>query len=153
CDLLPEWTPVNVIERAVERVRHQVGDAQVLCALSGGVDSSVAALLVHRAIGKQLTCVFVDTGLMRTGEAEQVVEAFDRHCRVPLVHVDRADLFLSRLAGVVDPEVKRKTIGELFIRTFEEVARERGQEARFLVQGTLYPDVIESGSRTAAKIK
>jgi GMP synthase (glutamine-hydrolysing) len=153
CDLLPEWTPVNVIERAVERVRHQVGEAQALCALSGGVDSSVAALLVHRAIGKQLTCVFVDTGLMRTGEAEQVVETFDRHFRVPLVHVDRTDRFLSGLAGVTDPETKRKSIGELFIRTFEEVARERGQDARFLVQGTLYPDVIESGSRTAAKIK
>jgi GMP synthase (glutamine-hydrolysing) len=153
CDLLPEWTPVNVVERAVERVRNQVGDAPVLCALSGGVDSSVAALLVHRAVGKQLTCVFVDTGLLRAGEAEQVVETFDRHFRVPLVHLDRSDVFLSRLAGVTDPETKRKTIGELFIRTFEEVARDSGRDARFLVQGTLYPDVIESGSATAARIK
>jgi GMP synthase (glutamine-hydrolysing) len=153
CDLLPEWTPVNVIERAVDRIRHQVGKAHALCALSGGVDSSVAALLVYRAIGKSLTCVFVDTGLMRSGEAEQVVETFDRHFHVPLVHVDRSDLFLSKLQGVTDPEAKRRIIGELFIRTFEEVARDRGQDARFLVQGTLYPDVIESGSRTAARIK
>jgi GMP synthase (glutamine-hydrolysing) len=153
CDLLPEWTPLNVIERAIDRIRHRVGDANALCALSGGVDSSVAALLVHRAIGKRLTCVFVDTGLMRSGEAEQVVETFDRHFHVPLLHVERSDLFLSRLEGVTDPEAKRRIIGELFIRTFEEVARDRGQDARFLVQGTLYPDVIESGSRTAARIK
>jgi GMP synthase (glutamine-hydrolysing) len=153
CDLLPEWTPVNVIERAVERIRHQVGESPVLCALSGGVDSSVAALLVHRAVGKSLTCVFVDTGLLRSGEAEQVVETFDRHFRVPLIHVDRSEAFLAGLAGVTDPERKRKIIGELFIRTFEEIARDRVPDARFLVQGTLYPDVIESGSRTAARIK
>ncbi len=153
CDLLPEWTPTNVIERAVERIRHQVRDAQVLCALSGGVDSAVAALLVHRAVGKSLTCVFVDTGLLRSGEAEQVVQTFGDHFHVPLIHVDRADLFLSHLAGVTDPERKRRIIGERFIRVFEEIARTQGQEARFLVQGTLYPDVIESGSRTAAKIK
>jgi GMP synthase (glutamine-hydrolysing) len=153
CGLLPEWTPANVIERAVERIRHQVGDAHALCALSGGVDSSVAALLVHKAIGKQLTCVFVDTGLMRAGEAEQVVRTFGEHFQVPLIHVDREEAFLSGLAGVTDPERKRKVIGELFIRTFEEVARDRVPDARFLVQGTLYPDVIESGSRTAAKIK
>jgi GMP synthase (glutamine-hydrolysing) len=113
----------------------------------------VAALLVHKAIGKQLTCVFVDTGLMRAGEAEQVVQTFGEHFQVPLIHVDREDAFLSGLAGVTDPERKRKVIGELFIRTFEEVARERVPDARYLVQGTLYPDVIESGSRTAAKIK
>jgi GMP synthase (glutamine-hydrolysing) len=153
CDLLPEWTPVNVIERAVERIRHQVGDSPVLCALSGGVDSSVAALLVHRAVGKNLTCVFVDTGLLRSGEGEQVVETFDRHFHVPLIHVDRSETFLAGLAGVTDPERKRKIIGELFIRTFEEIARDRVPDARFLVQGTLYPDVIESGSRTAARIK
>ncbi|MGZ4126390.1 MAG: glutamine-hydrolyzing GMP synthase [Actinomycetota bacterium] len=151
CGLLPEWTPVNVIERSVERIRAQVGDAKVICALSGGVDSSVAALLVHRAIGEQLTCVFVDTGLLRAGEAEQVEDTFARHFRVPLVHVKAADRFLARLAGVTDPEDKRKGIGEEFIRVFEEAARPIG--ARFLVQGTLYPDVIESGSRTAAKIK
>ncbi len=153
CGLLPEWTPANVIERAVERVRLQVGEAEALCALSGGVDSAVAALLVHKAIGKNLTCVFVDTGLMREGEAEQVVETFGEHFHVPLVHVDRAELFLSNLAGVTDPEHKRKIIGEGFIRVFEEMARDAGQDARFLVQGTLYPDVIESGSRTAARIK
>jgi GMP synthase (glutamine-hydrolysing) len=153
CDLLPEWTPANVIERAVERIRHQVGDGRVLCALSGGVDSSVAALLVYRAVGKSLTCVFVDTGLLRAGEGEQVVDTFGQHFRVPLVHVDREELFVSKLAGVRDPEEKRKVIGEQFIRVFEEIARVQGHEARFLVQGTLYPDVIESGSRTAAKIK
>jgi GMP synthase (glutamine-hydrolysing) len=151
CGLLPEWTAVNVIERNVDRIRAQVGDAKVICALSGGVDSSVAALLVHRAIGEQLTCVFVDTGLLRSGEAEQVEDTFARHFKVPLVHVKAADRFLGRLAGVTDPERKRKAIGEEFIRVFEEAARPIG--ARFLVQGTLYPDVIESGSRTAAKIK
>jgi GMP synthase (glutamine-hydrolysing) len=153
CGLLPEWTPANLIERGVERIRHQVGDDRVLCALSGGVDSSVAALLVYKAIGKNLTCVFVDTGLLRAGEAEQVVQTFGEHFRVPLVHVDKSDLFLSKLEGVTDPEQKRRIIGEQFIRVFEEIARTEGREARFLVQGTLYPDVIESGSRTAAKIK
>jgi GMP synthase (glutamine-hydrolysing) len=152
CGLLPDWTPANVIERAVERIRLQVGDAHALCALSGGVDSAVAALLVHKAIGKSLTCVFVDHGLLRSGEAEQVVATFAEHFQVPLVHVDRSEQFLRRLAGVTDPEEKRRAIGELFIRTFEEIASEHG-EARFLVQGTLYPDVIESGSRTAARIK
>src|SRR5206468_4147026 len=123
------------------------------CALSGGVDSSVAALLVYKAIGKNLTCVFVDTGLLRAGEAEQVVQTFGEHFHVPLIHVDKSDLFLGKLEGVTDPEVKRRIIGEQFIRVFEEIARTEGREAGFLVQGTLYPDVIESGSRTAAKIK
>jgi GMP synthase (glutamine-hydrolysing) len=153
CELLPEWTPTNVIERAVERIRHQVGDGHAICALSGGVDSAVAALLVYKAIGKNLTCVFVDTGLMRSGESDQVIETFGRHFHVPLIDLDREDLFLERLAGVTDPERKRKIIGESFIRIFEEQAHELGADARFLVQGTLYPDVIESGSRTAAKIK
>jgi GMP synthase (glutamine-hydrolysing) len=152
CGLLPEWTPVNVIERAVDRIRERVGAGNALCALSGGVDSAVAALLVHRAIGDWLTCVFVDTGLLRDGEPDQVEETFARHFRVPLVHVKAEDRFLSRLEGVADPEAKRRAIGEEFIRVFEEVAVEH-REARFLVQGTLYPDVIESGSRTAAKIK
>jgi GMP synthase (glutamine-hydrolysing) len=152
CGLLPEWTPVNVIERAVDRIRERVGAGNALCALSGGVDSAVAALLVHRAIGDRLTCVFVDTGLLRDGEPDQVEETFARHFRVPLVHVKAEDRFLSRLEGVADPEAKRRAIGEEFIRVFEEVAVEH-REARFLVQGTLYPDVIESGSRTAAKIK
>jgi GMP synthase (glutamine-hydrolysing) len=152
CGLLPDWTPANVIERSVERIRAQVGDAEVLCALSGGVDSAVAALLVYKAVGEKLTCVFVDTGLLREGEPEQVEDTFARHFRVPLVRVKAADRFLAKLSGVEDPERKRRTIGEEFIRVFEETAREH-KGARFLVQGTLYPDVIESGSRTAAKIK
>jgi GMP synthase (glutamine-hydrolysing) len=152
CGVLPDWTPVNIVEDAVEGVRRQVGGAEVLCALSGGVDSSVAALLVHRAIGDQLTCVFVDHGLNREGEPEQVEETFGRHFGVPLVHVKAQDRFLAKLAGVTDPEAKRRAIGEEFIRVFEEVAHEH-RGARFLVQGTLYPDVIESGSRTAANIK
>jgi GMP synthase (glutamine-hydrolysing) len=152
CGLLPDWTPVNVIDRAVERVREQVGEGRVLCALSGGIDSAVAALLVHRAVGDRLTCVFVDTGLLREGEPEEVEETFASHFRVPLVHVKAADRFLARLEGVVDPEEKRRRIGEEFIRVFEETARDHSG-ATFLVQGTLYPDVIESGSRTAAKIK
>jgi GMP synthase (glutamine-hydrolysing) len=152
CDLLPDWTPTNIIEDAVERIRARVGEAEVLCALSGGVDSAVAALLVHRAVGDQLTCVFVDHGLNREGEPDQVEETFARHFQIPLVHVKSADRFLAKLAGVTDPEAKRKTIGEEFIRVFEEVAREH-EGARFLVQGTLYPDVIESGSKTAANIK
>jgi len=151
CGLLPDWTPAGVIERSVARIREQVGDRKVICALSGGVDSSVAALLVHKAVGEQLTCVFVDTGLLREDEPEQVEDTFARHFRVPLVHVKAADRFLARLAGVTDPEEKRKRIGEEFIRVFEDAARPTG--ARYLVQGTLYPDVIESGSRTAARIK
>jgi len=152
CGLLPDWTPANVIERGVERIRDQVGTEEAICALSGGVDSAVAALLVYKAIGDRLTCVFVDTGLLREGEAEQVEDTFSRHFRVPLIHVKAADRFQGKLVGVEDPERKRRIIGEEFIRVFEEVAREH-RGARFLVQGTLYPDVIESGSRTAAKIK
>ncbi len=152
CGLLPDWTPANIIDEQVQRIPAQVGDAQVLCALSGGVDSAVAALLVHRAVGDQLTCVFVDHGLNREGEPEQVEETFARHFKVPLIHVKATDRFLAKLAGITDPERKRKTIGEEFIRVFEEVAREQAG-ARFLVQGTLYPDVIESGSTTAANIK
>jgi len=151
CGLLPDWTPANVIERSVARIREQVREAQVVCALSGGVDSSVAALLVHKAVGDHLTCVFVDTGLLREGEPEQVEDTFSRHFHVPLVHVKAADRFLAKLAGATDPEEKRTRIGEEFIRVFEEAAVPIG--ARFLVQGTLYPDVIESGSRTAARIK
>jgi GMP synthase (glutamine-hydrolysing) len=152
CGLLPDWTPTNIVDEQVHRIREQVGDAQVLCALSGGVDSAVAALLVHRAVGDQLTCVFVDHGLNREGEPDQVEETFARHFHVPLVHVKAEDRFLAKLAGVTDPEAKRKAIGEEFIRVFEEVARDH-TGARFLVQGTLYPDVIESGSKTAANIK
>jgi GMP synthase (glutamine-hydrolysing) len=153
CDLPPTWTMTSVIEEATERIRAQVGSARVVCALSGGVDSSVAAALVHRAVGDQLTCVFVDHGLLRGGEADQVEETFRRHLQVDLVHVKAQDRFLERLAGVSDPETKRKLIGETFIRVFEEVARDELEDARFLVQGTLYPDVIESGTRDAARIK
>src|SRR4051812_31510069 len=140
----PAWTPAAVIEEQVERIRAQVGSERVLCALSGGVDSAVAALLVHKAVGDQLTCVFVDHGLLRKGEAEQVIETFDGHFHVPLVHVRAQERFLRRLAGVTDPELKRKIIGEEFIRVFEEEARALG-DVNWLVQGTLYSDVIESG--------
>jgi GMP synthase (glutamine-hydrolysing) len=146
----PAWTPAAVIEEQVERIRAQVGRERVLCALSGGVDSAVAALLVHKAVGDQLTCVFVDHGLLRKNEAEQVVETFGGHFHVPLVHVEAEDRFLERLAGVEDPERKRKIVGEEFIRVFEEEARRLG-DVRFLVQGTLYSDVIESGGTENAE--
>ncbi|HKH12295.1 MAG TPA: glutamine-hydrolyzing GMP synthase [Rubrobacter sp.] len=152
CGCKPDWTPVNIITDAVERIREQVGDRKVICGLSGGVDSSTAAMLVHRAIGDNLTCVFVDHGLLRQNEAEQVIEAFGENSDVPLVHVDSKGRFLDKLAGVTDPEAKRKIIGEEFIRTFEEEAKGI-EDATFLVQGTLYSDVIESGTRDAAKIK
>jgi GMP synthase (glutamine-hydrolysing) len=152
CQAPPTWTAHQFIEEQIERIRAQVGDEKVICALSGGVDSAVAALLVHRAVGDQLTCVFVDHGLLRKDEATGVVEAFEEHFQVPLVHVDAVDRFLGRLEGVEDPETKRRIIGEEFIRLFEDEARSLG-DVRYLVQGTLYSDVIESGSRTAAKIK
>ncbi len=152
CGCKPDWTPVNIITDAVGRIREQVGDRKAICGLSGGVDSSTAAMLVHRAIGDNLTCVFVDHGLLRQNEAEQVVEAFGENSEVPLVHVNSKGRFLDKLAGVTDPEAKRKIIGEEFIRTFEEEARQI-EDATFLVQGTLYSDVIESGTRDAAKIK
>jgi GMP synthase (glutamine-hydrolysing) len=152
CGCRPEWTPVNIITDAVERIREHVGDARAICGLSGGVDSATAAMLVHRAIGDNLTCVFVDHGLLRHNEAQQVVEAFGQNSDVPLVHVDAAGRFLDKLADVTDPEAKRKIIGEEFIRTFEEEAGKL-EDATFLVQGTLYSDVIESGTRDAARIK
>jgi GMP synthase (glutamine-hydrolysing) len=153
-DAPPAWTPAAVIEEQVERIRAQVGRERVLCALSGGVDSAVAALLVHKAVGDQLTCVFVDHGFLRKDEALQVVETFSDHFHVPLVHVDAQERFLERLAGVDEPEEKRRRIGEEFIRVFEEEARRLGS-VRQLVQGTLYSDVIESGGSdgVAAKIK
>ena len=149
----PNWTSVSIIEEQEAAVRARVGDGHVLCALSGGVDSSVAALLVHRAIGDKLTCVFVDTGLLRKDEAVQVVDTFQRHQHIELIHIRAADRYFDRLAGVTDPEDKRKIVGELFIRIFEEHAGGL-EDAKYLVQGTLYPDVIESGGRDgASKIK
>jgi len=152
CGCEPSWTMSSIIDQSVSAIREQVGDERLICGLSGGVDSAVAAAIVHRAVGAQLTCVFVDTGLMRQGEGEQVVETFRRHQGIELIHIRAADRFFERLAGVIDPEEKRKTIGELFIRVFEEAAGGL-TDARFLVQGTLYPDVIESGTPDAAKIK
>jgi GMP synthase (glutamine-hydrolysing) len=145
--IAPTWTPAGIIEEQVARVRQTVGDARVICALSGGVDSAVAAALVHKAIGDQLTCVFVDHGLLRAGEAEQVEKDFVAATGVRLHVVDAADRFLTALAGVTDPEQKRKIIGREFIRVFEAAAREIDSDTHveFLVQGTLYPDVVESG--------
>jgi GMP synthase (glutamine-hydrolysing) len=139
-----KWSPASVIDEQVELIRSRVGDGRAVCGLSGGVDSATAALLVHRAIGDRLVCVLVDHGLLRKNEADQVVNAFRDQLHVPLVHVEASDRFLTRLAGVTDPERKRKIIGEEFIRVFEEQAREI-DDARFLVQGTLYSDLIESG--------
>ncbi|HEV2460031.1 MAG TPA: glutamine-hydrolyzing GMP synthase [Ktedonobacterales bacterium] len=158
CGCAPTWTSGAFIEEAVASIRAQVGDGRVICGLSGGVDSAVAALLVHRAIGDRLTCIFVDTGCMRAGEPEQVEETFRRHMGIRLVMVDARERFLSRLAGVTDPEVKRRLIGEEFVRIFEaEAERLREHEpVGFLAQGTLYPDVIESTSHdttAAQKIK
>ncbi|HUG02223.1 MAG TPA: glutamine-hydrolyzing GMP synthase [Longimicrobiales bacterium] len=145
CGCEASWTAGSFIEDAVGRIREQVGSEAVICGLSGGVDSSVAAALVHRAVGDRLTCIFVDNGLLRRGEAEAVERTFRRHMGMKLVAVDASDRFLAALAGVEDPEEKRRRVGETFIRVFEEAAREAG-DARFLVQGTLYPDVIESVS-------
>ncbi|HSH45921.1 MAG TPA: glutamine-hydrolyzing GMP synthase [Longimicrobiales bacterium] len=146
CGCEPTWTAGSFIDDEVERIRAQVGGEQVICGLSGGVDSSVAAALVHRAVGDQLTCIFVDTGLLRKAEREKVERTFRQHMGIRLEVVDAADEFLGYLENVVDPEEKRKIIGERFIRVFERAADDFGQGARFLVQGTLYPDVIESQS-------
>jgi GMP synthase (glutamine-hydrolysing) len=160
CGCEPTWSAASIVEEQVRRIREQVGDGEVICGLSGGVDSSVAALLVHRAVGEQLTCVFVDHGLMRKQEGEQVVRTFRDTFKVPLVAVDAETRFLEKLRGVVEPEAKRKAIGAEFIRVFEEEAEKLaetsagpatgGSPARFLVQGTLYSDVIESGGGTGA---
>nr|WP_087943723.1 glutamine-hydrolyzing GMP synthase [Desulfofarcimen acetoxidans] len=152
CGCHASWTMESFLETEVAEVHKTVGNRQVLCALSGGVDSSVAAVLVHRAIGDQLTCVFVDHGLLRKGEAEQVISTFRDKFHINLIAVDAEERFLSRLQGVTDPERKRKIIGEEFIRVFEEEAAKLGQ-IDYLVQGTLYPDVVESGTATAAVIK
>jgi GMP synthase (glutamine-hydrolysing) len=154
CGCERNWSAASIVEEQVRRIREQVGGGRVICGLSGGVDSSVAALLVHRAVGDQLTCVFVDHGLMRKDEGEQVISTFRDTFRVPLVAVDAEQRFLAKLAGVTEPEAKRKAIGAEFIRVFEEeaatLAGDGSEEARFLVQGTLYSDVIESGGGTGA---
>ena len=143
----PDWTMQSFRRTMVERIRAQVGKGRVVCGLSGGVDSSVAAVLIHEAIGEQLTCIFVDTGMMRHGEADEVVSLFREHYNIPLVHVSAEKLFLERLAGVSDPETKRKRIGAAFIEIFDAEAHKVG-DVEFLAQGTLYPDVIESVSYT-----
>ncbi|MEH6405098.1 MAG: glutamine-hydrolyzing GMP synthase [Sneathiella sp.] len=145
CGLKGDWTMAAFKDQAIDAIRNQVGDAKVICGLSGGVDSSVAAVLIHEAIGDQLTCVYVDNGLMRTGESEQVVRVFRDQYNIPLIHRDASDLFLKELEGVSDPEKKRKAIGRVFIEVFDEEAGKIGG-AEFLAQGTLYPDVIESVS-------
>ena len=145
CQCRGTWTPTNFVEESVARIQAQVGDGKVICALSGGVDSTVTAALIHRAIGDQLTCIFVNNGLLRQGEAEQVIDTVERNLKMNLVYVDATEDFLTRLATVVDPEQKRRAIGEEFIRVFEKQAEQLGQ-VDFLAQGTLYPDVIESQS-------
>lgn len=152
CGCSGSWNMGSFLEEAVQDIKKTVGDRQVLCALSGGVDSSVAAVLVHRAVGDKLTCVFVDHGLLRKDEAKQVVQTFRDQFNIKLVHVDAEERFLGKLKGVTDPEQKRKIIGEEFIRVFEEESQKLG-DIDFLVQGTLYPDVVESGTATAAVIK
>jgi GMP synthase (glutamine-hydrolysing) len=149
CGAELNWSAASIVEEQLARIRAQVGDAKVICGLSGGVDSSVAAVLVHQAIGDQLTCIFVDHGLMRKNEGEQVIKAFRDQYKIPLVAVDAENRFLEKLAGVSEPETKRKIIGAEFIRVFEEEAAKIG-DAKFLVQGTLYSDVIESGGGTGA---
>ena len=151
---IPSWTMESIIDTQVREIRERVGNQRVICGLSGGVDSAVAAALVHRAISSQLTCVYVDTGLMRKNESVQVVETFHRHLGIELVHIDAGARFFERLAGITEPEAKRKAIGELFVRIFEENTGGL-TDAKFLVQGTLYPDVIESGGvdGTASVIK
>lgn len=145
CKCKPTWTMESFLDKSIEDIRRRVGKDRVLCALSGGVDSSVVALLVHKAVGDQLTCIFVDNGLLRRGEAERVKETFTQHFHMNVRFVDASKRFLNRLKSVTDPEVKRKIIGEEFIRVFEEEAKKLG-EVKFLAQGTLYPDVIESVS-------
>lgn len=152
CGCAPTWTMVSIIESETKKTKETVGEGRVICGLSGGVDSSVAALLVHRAVGDKLTCIFVDHGLLRKDEAKQVVDTFQENFKINLIHINAADRFLKRLEGIEDPERKRKIIGEEFIRIFEEEAQ-KIEDADYLVQGTLYSDVIESGTRDAAKIK
>ena len=155
CGCSGNWTAGSFIEESVERIKRQVGDGRVICALSGGVDSAVVAALMHRAIGDHLTCIFVNNGLLRRKEAERTIDTFQRHLKMNIIHIDATDRFLERLKGVVDPERKRRLVGEEFIRVFEEEAAKLGK-VDFLAQGTLYPDVIESispHSTAASKIK
>ena len=152
CDCKGDWKMASFAEETIKSIREKVGDGKVLCALSGGVDSSVAAALINKAVGKQLTCIFVDHGLLRKNEAEEVEEVFTKNFDVNFVKVDAKDRFLNRLAGVTEPEKKRKIIGEEFIRVFEDEAKKIGK-VDFLVQGTIYPDVIESGFGASSKIK
>jgi GMP synthase (glutamine-hydrolysing) len=152
CGCSPTWTMVSIIENQVRMIRDTVKDGNVICALSGGVDSTVAAILVNKAVGKKLTCIFVDHGLLRMGEDVQVQKTFEENFKINLIHVKAKDRFLSKLKNVNDPEEKRKIIGKEFIRLFEEEAK-KIKNADYLVQGTLYSDVIESGTRDAARIK
>src|SRR4030042_3358117 len=152
CGCSSSWTMVSIIEKQIEEVKEKVKDGKVLCGLSGGVDSSVAAVLVGKAVGDKLTCIFVDHGLLRKGEADKVIETFRENFKFNLIHINAKDRFLSKLVGISDPEKKRKIIGNEFIRIFEEEAL-RIKDAHYLVQGTLYSDVIESGTRDAARIK
>ncbi len=152
CKCTGDWTMESFVQRQIDAIRKQVGKKKVLCALSGGIDSAVSATLVHRAVGDQLTCVFVNHGLMRKGEPQSVIDTFEKTFHIKLVFVEAEDRFLARLAGVTDPEQKRKIIGSEFIRVFEEEAKKLG-EIDYLVQGTIYPDIIESGTATAATIK
>ena len=152
CGCMGDWKISSFVESAIEAIKVKVGDKKVLCALSGGVDSSVAAAMVNKAVGKQLTCIFVDHGFLRKNEANQVEEVFRNQFDINIIHVNAQERFLNRLAGVTDPETKRKIIGEEFIRVFEEEAKKIGK-VDFLVQGTIYPDVIESGTGDAAVIK
>ena len=148
CHCTADWTPGHFIDQQIASIRERVGDAQVICGLSGGVDSAVAAALVHKAIGDQLTCIFVDTGLLRLHEREQVERTFSAHLGIRLITVRAEKQFLDELAGHAEPEIKRKKIGATFIRVFEQASADAGKDAKFLVQGTLYPDVIESVSAT-----
>ena len=152
CGCSPTWTMVSIIEQQIKKIKEEVKEGRVICGLSGGVDSSVAAVLVNKAVGDKLTCIFVDHGLLRKGEAKKVIETFRENFKINLIHINASERFLSKLVGVTDPEKKRKIIGNEFIKIFEEEAS-KIKDAHYLVQGTLYSDVIESGTRDAARIK